>query len=153
MQEPQIPSGPWDNGILEEKEYDAIVYGIQRRRLKCDDGCFFRILLWLLQPEIFVATNVYVKEHTFDSARKRIWHLCMACGVPPRGFVNRLAEFSGRHLRVSLRTISLVWEGEEKEFSDVHYFLPPARPLSQNEWDRYESATTPGRRIQQLIAF
>jgi len=39
---------------------------------KSDDG-YFQIVLWLVKPKRFVATNIYITEDG-KSALQRIWH-------------------------------------------------------------------------------
>ena len=99
-------------------------------------------MLWLVQPQQFLVTNIYVRDETAATASQRIWHFCQACSESDKLFYQRLDEFRGKHLRVRLETISPSRSGADKHYSDVDRFLRPRLPLDESALADYREATT-----------
>ena len=142
MARTRIPKGPWDNGVHEDGEHDAIIHGIERGAYGRDDGFYFKIVLWLVDQRLFLVTNIYVREDTDRTASQRIWHLCQACEDSGEGFHQRLGEFRGKHLRVRMVTVPPSQSGASERYSDVDRFLRPTAPLKPPSWTSYQEATT-----------
>ena len=142
MSRKSIPRGPWENGLYDDCEYDAIVHEIQHGAYGRNDDRYFRIILWLVQKQAFLVTNIYSREDS-HTALQRIWHFCQACGTSNEDFYRRLDEFKDRHIRITLTTISAARSGAQNPFSDVDRFLRPKKPLTKEQWAEYRQATDP----------
>jgi hypothetical protein len=137
-----IPRGPWENGLYDDGRYDAVVHSIERGAYGKDNNHYFQIILWLVQKQAFLVTNIYSREDS-RTALRRIWHFCRACGTTSDDFYRRLTEFKDRHIKVTLTTISPARSGAQNPFSDVHHFLRPKKPLTKEQWTEYRQATGP----------
>ena len=60
------------------EEYDAIIHSIERCSYGKDDGYYFRIVLWLVQREVFLVTNIYVREDNRTALQR---HLAFLSGL------------------------------------------------------------------------
>ena len=129
MPRQRIPKAPWDNGVYDEAEHDAFIFSITRCPYGKGNGFYFRIVLCLDQKKTFLATNIYVRNDTKQSACRRIWHLCQACGKSMKQFLERPLNLSGCPIRVRLTTISPAKSGASKSYSDVDRFLKPEGPV------------------------
>ena len=142
MRKKNIPRGPWENGVYDDAQYDAVVQGIERGVYGKGEDFYFHIILWIVELEAFLVTNIYSREDS-RTALQRIWHFCQACGTSNEDFYRRLDEFKGRHIRVSLVEVSPRRSGAENPYSDVHHFLRPTKSLTQEQWATYRQAKDP----------
>jgi hypothetical protein len=139
-----IPKGPWDNGVHDDGQYNAVVHSIEHGAYGRGEDYYFRIILWLVEKRVFMVTNIYVREEDSQTALQRIWHFCRACGTSNEDFYKRLSEFKGKHVRVTLFNMTPEKSGAAGPFSDVDRFLKPTRPLTKDEWVSYRQATGQG---------
>ena len=137
-----IPRGPWENGLYDDARYDAVVHSIERGAYGKGEDSYFRIILWIVELEAFLVTNIYSREDS-RTALQRIWHFCQACKMSDQDFYKRLDEFKGKHIWVSLVEIGPQRSGAQVSFSDVDRFLRPKKPLTQEQWAEYRRATDP----------
>lgn len=131
MSRRSIPSAPWHNGVYPDGDYDVVIEGIERQHYGQKGDYYFRIVLRLIKEDSYLATNVYVKEETQQTACSRIWHLCQACGKSDADFYRRLNEFRGLHLKVTLKRMPPKKSGARQAFSDVKKFLKATKPLAE----------------------
>ncbi len=137
----RIPKGPWDNGLYQNGNYDAVVHHIERGAYGQEGGFYFRFVLWLAQPRRFIVTNIYAKNTTATTALQRIWHFCQACGESDKVFYRRLHEFCAKPIRVRLIRVSTSQSGASEPYSDVDRFLRSKTPLNEAAWAVYREAT------------
>ncbi|MDM8006893.1 MAG: hypothetical protein QUV05_12205 [Phycisphaerae bacterium] len=142
MPKQHIPKGPWDNGIYTSGEYDAVIHSIESKRYGQGTDYYFKIVLWLVQKETFIVTNIYIKQD-YQAALKRIYYLCQACRTSDANFYKRLDEFEGKHIGVRLFRMSPKQSGAVNTFSDVKKFLGASKPLREEQWAAYRKATSP----------
>jgi len=146
MPKQRIPKGPWDNGIYSNGEYDAVIHSIERKRYGQGTDYYFKIVLWLMQKETFIVTNIYIKQD-YQAALKRIYYLCQACRTSDANFYKRLNEFEGKHIGVRLFHMTPKQSGAATAFSDVKRFVRASKPLTEEQWAAYRKATSPQVRI------
>lgn len=149
MRKQRIPKGPWDNGIYTSGEYDAVIHSIERNRYGQGTDYYFKIVLWLVQKETFITTNIYIKQD-YQAALRRIYYLCQACRTSDANFYTRLAEFEGKHIGVTLFRMTPKQSGAATDFSDVKRFLRASKPLTEEQWAAYRKATSPQVKISAV---
>lgn len=116
------PQAPWMNSLLErEGIYEAEIMKVSRGFYGEEDNEYVQILLLLSQEDVYLATNIYVKNGPSKS-QHRLYYFCACVDMVPADILHDPNGFEGKRLNVEISTMMNSRSG--KQYSDVSQFLP-----------------------------
>jgi len=116
------PQAPWMNPLLErEGIYETVVQKVSRGYYGEEDNEYIQILLHLPDEDVYLATNIYVKNGPSRS-QHRLYYFCSCVDMVPADVLHDPHGFEGKRLNVQISTMSNSRSG--KQYSDVSQFLP-----------------------------
>ncbi|MCH7700370.1 MAG: hypothetical protein IID37_01665 [Planctomycetes bacterium] len=131
-----IPASPWLNPVIDDGIYNATIEDITESTYGPDDNRFVRLLLWLDEPAIHLATNFYRPRDSRSQYRLNYLCRCVDCDLLDVFDAPYLLE--RRELRVEI-CVTRPHDGVGRLYSDVKSFIPPEGHLHANE-DNIEQA-------------
>ena len=140
-----IPASPWLNPVIDDNIYTAIIEELSESTYGSEDKPFVRLLLWLDEPKVHIATNFYRPRDSRSQYRLHFMCQCVDCDLLDVFDAPRL--FLHRELRIET-CVTRPHDGVGRLYSDVKSFIPPKGHPNVNEDDieeakkRYASHST-----------
>ena len=131
-----IPASPWLNPVIDDGIYTATIEEITESTYGPEDKPFVRLLLWLDEPKVHIATNFYRPRDSRSQYR-----LHFMCRCVDRDLLDVFEEprlLLHRELRIET-CVTRPHDGVGRLYSDVKLFIPPEGHLDANE-DNIEQA-------------
>ena len=125
-----IPASPWLNPVIEDGIYNATIEDITESTYGPGDKPFVRLLLWLDEPAIHLATNFYQPRET--RSQYRLHYLCRCVDCDFQDVFDAPHLLKGGKLRVEV-CVARPHDGDGSLYSDVQLFIPPEGHLDVNE--------------------
>ena len=131
-----IPASPWLNPVIDDGIYTATIEEITESTYGPEDKPFVRLLLWLDEPGVHLATNFYQPRDSRSQYRLHFMCRCVDCDLLDVFEMPRLLVH--RELRVKICT-TRPHDGVGRSYSDVKFFIPAEGHEDANE-DNIEKA-------------
>ena len=119
------PNSPWDNPLVADGVYLAVIKEVTCRPYRLKTGRYIRMVFWLPHVEQHVVTNFYFPAEGDQRSVKRLGRLCQHLGLAPQDVFDGPGNLIDREVAVKIKTFKGVGLNEGTTYPDIELFLSP----------------------------